>query len=75
MNMIPFKNYIIFENFNLKLQQNFYLNLYNKRILTLKLLLKDACFNSMHKKHCSIISTIMFISDKKKGKYYLKIRY
>lgn len=74
MNMIPFKNYIIFENFNLKLQ-NFYLNLYNKRILTLKLLLKDACFNSMHKKHCSIISTIMFISDKKKGKYYLKIRY
>lgn len=72
--MIPFKNYIIFENFNLKLQ-NFYLNLYNKRILTLKLLLKDACFDSMRKKHCSIISTIMFISDKKKGKYYLKIRY
>lgn len=50
MNMIPFKNYIIFENFNLKLQQNFYLNLYNKRILTLKLLLKDACFDSMRKK-------------------------
>lgn len=65
--MIPFKNYIIFENFNLKLQ-NFYLNLYNKRILTLKLLLKDACFDSMRKKHCSIISTIMFISDKKKKK-------